>query len=415
MLALRKLTLLSFIGSTIVGFWVPLHLIGHIQWPSLELSLNIVTCLVALINLKLHFQRKNLSPLEFKNWLNLGVLLDTLCALPIFPVAFYLEIEVPILFSIINLSAVRHVGVLKEYLDHFDHLSPMSYRLIPIFLTLPLLVHMVACGWLALGNGTAGLEADPLTNYIKAIYFTFTTLTTVGYGDISAKTNPQMLYAAAIQVTGVGVFGYILSNVASILGRSDAAREHHMDNLDKIETFMDLHRIPEELKIKTRSYYHYLWLHKKGYQENTLLSDLPHKLQSEMLYYINNPIIQKVSFLKSASQDMLEDLMDKLEPKIVLPNERIFRIDEPGDSLYFIQSGEVDILARDGSLLATLSDGAFFGEMALLNEKPRNATVKARSFCSLYLLHKRDFVHVIEAYPEFRSHLTSAVNQRQSA
>jgi CPA1 family monovalent cation:H+ antiporter len=60
----------------------------------------------------------------------------------------------------------------------------------------------------------------------------------------------------------------------------------------------------------------------------------------------------------------------------------------------------------------TLSDGAFFGEMALLSEKPRNATVKATSYCDVYILHKDAFKNAIGSYPEFREHLEDTHNSR---
>jgi voltage-gated potassium channel len=120
-----------------------------------------------------------------------------------------------------------------------------------------------------------------------------------------------MLYACFLQVTGVGVFGFVLSNVASLLSRMDAAREHHLDNLDKVETFMHSHHIPVDLKGKVRSYYHYMWKKHRGYQDRTLLADLPQKMQSEVLLFINRNIVSKVPLFKGASEDLVEELMSE--------------------------------------------------------------------------------------------------------
>jgi voltage-gated potassium channel len=279
---------------------------------------------------------------------------------------------------------------------------------------MPLLVHLVACTWIYLGSGTAGPDPDQSLEYIKAIYWSFTTLTTVGYGDISAKTPAQMLFACCVQVLGVGVFGFVLSNVASLLSRMDAAREHHMDSLDKIETFMRSHEIGADLRVKIRDYYHYLWTNHRGYRDTTLLQDLPKKMQSELFLFINRSIIERVPMLRDASVELIEDLMNELKPRILVPGERIFRAGDPGDAMYFIQNGQVEILSTENKLIAELKDGDYFGEMALVSEKPRSASARAASFCDIYVLSKAAFSRAINTYPEFSAHLEKTVKERQS-
>ncbi|MGE0634691.1 MAG: cyclic nucleotide-binding domain-containing protein, partial [Pseudobdellovibrionaceae bacterium] len=119
-------------------------------------------------------------------------------------------------------------------------------------------------------------------------------------------------------------------------------------------------------------------------------------------------------FLKGASNEMIEDLMNELEPRIFVPGEKIFKVDEPGDALYFIHSGSVEIQNRDRLALAQLGDGAFFGEMALLNDRPRSATAQATSYCDVFLLHRESFDRVTKAYPEFKQHLEEIVQKRVS-
>lgn len=405
----------SIIGAFLVGIWLPVRLLGFAPSVTQEMLSNVLIATVSFINLVHYFAEKHLDPRRLRSWLNVGVILDALCFLPLSFIAYTLfDVTLPwILF--LNLTTIRHINHIRAFLDGFPSLKPLTYRLAPLAVFLPLLVHLVACGWIALGSGTIGPDADHLTTYVRAVYWTFTTLTTVGYGDIAAKTIPQMLYCCGVQVAGVGVFGFILSNVAGIVARSDAAREHHMDNLDKIETFMNIHNTPIELRTKVRTYYHYIWRSKKGYQERTLLDGLPAKIQSELIMHINQPIIEKVPFLRGADQDLLSELMNELEPRVFVPGEKVFKVDDHGDSLYFIQSGAVEIVTRDGNVVATLGDGSFFGEMALVSEKPRTATVRATTFCDAYLLHKEAFDRVSTAYPEFRKHLVEVMENRKTA
>jgi voltage-gated potassium channel len=403
----------SVAGAFLVGFWLPLRMIGVSISLPLEVTFDLLVSAVAGANIYLYFSQSGKSIRNPQDWMSVGLSLDIICVLPFSIIALFAFGHTATWLLLLNLLCARHIQQIRPFLDQFDSLQPITYRLVPIVLSLPLLVHLVACGWIALGSGTSGPDPDPVFNYVKGIYWAFTTLTTVGYGDISAKTAGQMLYACGVQVMGVGVFGFILSNVASLLSRMDAAREHHMDNLDKIDTFMRLHQIPVPMRAKTRAYFHYMWTHKKGYHDRVLLENLPAKLQSELLGFVNKPIVEKVPFLKGAQAEMIEDLMDKLEPRIFVPGERIFHVDEPGDALYFIQSGKVEIRGREGNIIATLGDGAFFGEMALLNDQPRSATAVATHFCDAYLLHKDSFALVSEAYPAFKDHFEQLVQTRK--
>lgn len=410
---IQYLRLVSISGALLVGFWLPVRLIGFIPPMSLEILFDLMISLISVINIHLYFHDSGHNPRQPRAWLRLTLWLDLICLLPLSLLAFVVFDRTIAALLLFNLLAARHIRHIRPFLDYFPALQPIVYRVVPLLIALPLLVHLVACGWIALGSGTAGNDPDALLTYVRAVYWSFTTLTTVGYGDIAAKTIPQMLYACGVQVTGVGVFGFILSNVASLLARSDAAREHHMDNLDKIETFMKLHHIPQELKSSIRAYYHYMWTHKKGYRDTTLLDDLPAKIQSELFLHLNKPILEKVPFFRGAERELIVELMSCLTPRIYVPGEKIFKIDDVGDALYFIQHGEVEILSRDGSLIATLSEGSCFGEMALIDSKPRAATAKASDFCDIYILLKHDFERVTTAYPDFRHQIEKVMAARQ--
>jgi hypothetical protein len=314
----------SILGAFLVGFWLPLRLIGYIPSLAVEVGFDFLISAVSAINIYLYFQQDMKDHKNPRDWLNLGLACDLICLMPLSLFAFLVFDVSADWLLFLNLLTARHINKIKAFLDDFDSLEP-------------------------------------------------------------------------------------------IISRSDAAREHHMDNLDKIETFIRLHHIPTHLRSKIRAYYHYLWVNKKGYQDHSLLEDLPTKIQSELFFYINKSIVEKVPFLRGADKELIEDLMNELEPRIYVPGERIFRVDEHGDALYIIHSGEVEILSRENAKIVDLSDGAFFGEMALISDQPRSATAKASTFCDIYLLQREAFDRVTAAYPQFETHLQEIVRDRKAA
>lgn len=314
-----------------------------------------------------------------------------------------------ILLKLLILKKLRYI---RGLMDELDGLHPVAFRLIPLALTMPLLVHLIACAWIFLGSGTAGPESDKILEYVRAVYWTFTTLTTVGYGDISAKTIPQMMFASGTQVVGVAVFGYVLSNVASLLARLDAAREHHMNLLDKVEAYMRHNQLEPQLRRNVRAYFKYMWKTHQGYDDDEVLGALPNKLKSEIALFINREIIEKVPLLKGAKPELLEEVLLELHPQICVPGEKVFYVGEPGDAMYFVHAGAIEISAADGKKLATLKAGGFFGEMALILDNPRSATARAQSYTDLFVLRREAFNKVVARHPDFAAHVNKIAQER---
>jgi CRP-like cAMP-binding protein len=82
------------------------------------------------------------------------------------------------------------------------------------------------------------------------------------------------------------------------------------------------------------------------------------------------------------------------------PGQYIFRAGDPGEAMYIVVEGEVDIL--DGSiLLETSGQGSIVGELALIDDEPRSATAVARTGCKLVVVDRRRFQYMVQETPLF--------------
>jgi MFS family permease len=95
----------------------------------------------------------------------------------------------------------------------------------------------------------------------------------------------------------------------------------------------------------------------------------------------------------------IERVASRLIPIEATAGTPIVRQGEPGDRFYIISDGEVTV-SRDGHDVASLGGGGFFGEIALLRDALRNATVTARTRVRLYALERDDFLEVVTGHKQ---------------
>jgi MFS family permease len=93
----------------------------------------------------------------------------------------------------------------------------------------------------------------------------------------------------------------------------------------------------------------------------------------------------------------LEQLADALEDVRATAGEEIVRQGDPGDRFYLIKDGVLDVYI-DGELVQSLEPGDSFGEIALLRDVPRTATVKAQTEAVLYALDRRQFLAAVTGF-----------------
>jgi CRP-like cAMP-binding protein len=133
--------------------------------------------------------------------------------------------------------------------------------------------------------------------------------------------------------------------------------------------------------------------------------------------FIDQDYINKLDFLKSIS--LFSELDKKSLCEIVTisfeknykGNETLFKEGDLGRALYIIKSGEVEIF-QNNNKICSLYAGDFFGELALLEEVPRTATVKIAKDSKLILIYKVKFDSILEIDPSIGIKLKETIKKR---
>jgi Cyclic nucleotide-binding domain len=97
------------------------------------------------------------------------------------------------------------------------------------------------------------------------------------------------------------------------------------------------------------------------------------------------------------------------------PGQVIFREGEEGDCAYFIHDGEFAVIREENgteTVIARLSTGQYFGEMALIGNAARNATVRAVTPARVAILGKQNFLTMLSLMPRTQEDIMKTVNER---
>lgn len=149
---------------------------------------------------------------------------------------------------------------------------------------------------------------------------------------------------------------------------------------------------------------------------STLISHLKSKKRQNMKDLIEK--ISQVDILRSLPPEEVHHIIPSVEDRTFKQGEAIFRQGDPGTSLYLIDSGKVKVeVSREAGAekqLSELGPGQTFGEMALLWNEPRTASVLAVSDVKLWEIHREDFEELLKASPKLREEVTKLAEQRKS-
>jgi CRP-like cAMP-binding protein len=122
-----------------------------------------------------------------------------------------------------------------------------------------------------------------------------------------------------------------------------------------------------------------------------------------------------MALFKDLSEEVLWAVSQRLLLRHAPAGEQVFAKGSPGDALYLIDSGQIEIVSEEQkgySVLARLGPDEFFGEMALLTGKPRSTAARAAAHTNLWVLYRSDFDDLVNRYPSISLALSRVLSQR---
>jgi voltage-gated potassium channel len=223
----------------------------------------------------------------------------------------------------------------------------------PLFSVLVIFLMVVFLGSVA--EHLLEREAQPQTfgSVPAAMWWAVVTLTTTGYGDVVPVTPLGRMVAALVMISGLGVFGLWTGILAT-----GFAAETRRDNF-----------------LKT-------W-----------------------------ESVSKVPFFAALGPGAIADVTNMLRTMDLPARTMIIRKGQQGDCMYFIAAGEVEVDLPGGKKVP-LTEGAFFGEMALLGNTTRSANITTTRVSRLLVLDLVDFRLLMARHPELGQTIDAEARRR---
>jgi hypothetical protein len=399
------------ISTTLVAIYIPLNIVLKFEQTAYVSFFYWLITIIFLVDIILHLiQPFTESVLQTNintarsNYLKTWFIFDLLAAIPF---TFLFPNPLLGLFRLLKIARVAQF----MYLIRQRALRLRDYLLLVFFVFwLIIIAHWLACGWIELRYNSSSI--DNITKYITSLYWVVETLSTVGYGDIIPSNNLQYLYATVIMLFGVGMYGFIIGNVANILAKSNPARTQFFNNLEQLKIFVNYRNIPVSLQKKIRDYYNYIWKKKLGFDESIFLYGLTQGLQNEVSVQLKKEILEKIPLFRGVSDEFLKDVSLHMRPIVCIPDEYVFKERDYGNEMYFVIRGRLKVISSKGET-SVLTDGDFFGEIALFAEnKRRTASIQSVTYSDLYRLDRELFNEVLRQYPGIAGHIKKIAEQR---
>ena len=173
-----------------------------------------------------------------------------------------------------------------------------------------------------------------------ALWWAVVTLTTTGYGDVVPQTVGGRMIGAMLMISGIAVLALMTGVLATGFAQEERRREYL--------------RVWEQ--------------------------------------------VARVPIFASLGVVTLSEIVGKLRTRYYPARITVVRRGDPGDSMFFLSSGEVEVRLPNGGSVR-LGEGAFFGEMALLDRQPRTASVATTKPTTLLVLYASDFYEIASHIP----------------
>ncbi|KAL9183699.1 hypothetical protein ACHAXT_004555 [Thalassiosira profunda] len=293
------------------------------------------------------------------------------------------------------------VSDLQKHLDTCLHLkmNETQRSVLLMLLYSLLLIVWSSAGWNALRLEESG---------ILSVYWAITTLSTVGYGDLTPVDFAETCYALFVGAAGAVFTAAVVANVTSFFHDAELSENNYEHKLNCIKRFMDRHNVSLESSQQVTEYFEYVAEEQEGLNEAVLLREaIPDHLSTNLLVHITQPMVGSCDFFADCESGFIRKIMVSMEQVFYGADYLVLSLEVPSNCMYFIKKGRVELMVEkeDKRLKAIrkLDANDSFAEGCLLETWEKNPFIaRTATECELWVLKRSVFRDLIRDFPRSR-------------
>ncbi|XP_055360216.1 potassium voltage-gated channel subfamily H member 6 isoform X2 [Betta splendens] len=332
--------------------------------------------------------------------------------------------EMATLTSLLKTARLLRLVRVARKLDRYSEYGAAVLFL--LMCTFVLIAHWLACIWYAIGYverpytetgwldnlaeqlGKTYNDSDSTSGpsvkdkYVTALYFTLSSLTSVGFGNVSPNTNSEKIFSICVMVIGSLMYASIFGNVSAIIQRLYTGTTRYHTQMLRVKEFIRFHQIPGGLRQRLEEYFQHAWSYTNGIDMNAVLKGFPESLQADICLHLNRSLLQNCKAFRGGSQACLRALALRFKAIHAPPGDTLIHYGDILDSLFFISRGSIHVI-RDDVVVAILGKNDIFGEHVHLYDEPGKSSsdVHTITYCDLHRILRDDLLEVLDIYPNF--------------
>ncbi|OIV99937.1 hypothetical protein TanjilG_26275 [Lupinus angustifolius] len=245
------------------------------------------------------------------------------------------------------------------------------------------------------------LEQSLWTRYVTSMYWSITTLTTVGYGDLHPVNSSEMIFDIFYMLFNLGLTAYLIGNMTNLVVHGTSRTRKFRDAIQAASSFAQRNQLPARLqdqmlahlclKFRTDS---------EGLQQQESLDCLPKAIRSSISHYLFYSLVDKVYLFRGVSNDLLFQLVSEMKAEYFPPKEDVILQNEAPTDFYILVTGAVDLVVLKNGVEHVVGEaktGDLCGEIGVLCYKPQHFTVRTKRLSQLLRLNRTTFLNIIKA------------------
>ena len=286
------------------------------------------------------------------------------------------------------LKLVRERRKIQKYMHDVFKIGESFEHLLLFLLVFILFCHVACCLWVAsarfddFGPDTWVMRYDfkdlsSVDLYIASFYFTITTITTVGFGDVSGGTTAERIICIFLMLAGVIAFSFATGTLSSIIASFDSSKAKLKEKMTILQELRTEYCIGQQLYDELCSAVKFDHKRNKG-STTDFVNELPYRLRIELAAKIHQKMISNIPFFREKQKDVIAFIGPLLRAVRINQDQYIYRTGEPVMEIYFLRKGEAAfVLPKCNDLAYVLvEEGDAFGIIDLVVDSNSGGNVQ---------------------------------------